>query len=69
MTGMNREKEIWAMALWVEKNLGHEGWFYIAQRQDQLLAQGEDQGAKLWAEVGEKFDQITNERIGSSKVN
>lgn len=56
---MDRDKEIWAMALWVEKRHGANGWFYIAQQQDRLLAEGEDEGARLWARVGERFKAIT----------
>jgi hypothetical protein len=29
---MNRDQELWAMALWVEKHHGGKGWFYIAQQ-------------------------------------
>ena len=49
------------MALWVEKHHGSNGWFYIAQQQDRLLAEGEDEGAKLWALVGERFKEISAE--------
>ena len=55
---MNREKELWAMALWVEKHHGADGWFYITQQQDRLIALGEGRGAELWQEVGRRFRQI-----------
>jgi hypothetical protein len=61
--------EFWAMALLVEKHHGADGWFYIAQQQDRLLAQGEDAGAKLWAQVGKRFDEVTQTRRHSTKLN
>lgn len=37
----SRDQELWGVALWVEKHHGENGWFYIAQQKDRLLAAGE----------------------------
>ncbi len=55
---MTRDEELWGMALWVEKNHGEEGWFYIAQQQDRLLAEGDFGGMKLWRDVDERFKKL-----------
>ena len=47
------------MALLVKKHHGANGWFYFAQQQDRLLHAGEDEGVKLWKNVGERFRAIT----------
>ena len=57
------------MALWVEKHHGQEGWFFIAQKQDRLIAEGEDGGARLWAEVGRQFNKITSRPREPMKLN
>ncbi|MEE4210017.1 MAG: hypothetical protein V2I43_12195 [Parvularcula sp.] len=59
MQRLTQEKEIYAMALWVEKHHGENGWLFIAQKQDELLAAGQDEGANLWLKVGESFEKIT----------
>jgi hypothetical protein len=53
-----REKEIWAIALWVEKHHGDEGDFYIAQQMDRLLAEGELDGMAMWRQVAERFEKL-----------
>ncbi|MBV7267548.1 DUF6961 family protein [Erythrobacter ani] len=58
---INRDKELWAMALWAEKHHGAGGWLYITQKQDELLARGEDAGADLWKKVGERFKEISGD--------
>ncbi|MDY6948950.1 MAG: hypothetical protein SXG53_24920 [Pseudomonadota bacterium] len=55
---MNREQELWGMTLWVEKHYGEKGWFYIAQQQDRLLAEGSFDGVALWRAVGERLGQL-----------
>lgn len=57
------------MALWVEKHHGEEGWFFIAQQQDRLIAEGEDEGARLWAEVGKHFGEIVTGAQKPSSLN
>lgn len=63
------ERTIWAIALWVESIHDRDGWFYIAQQQDHLLEQGKDFGAKFWALVGERFNQIERQEQSRSRAN
>ena len=63
---LSRDAELWAMALWVEKHHGENGWFHIAQQQDRLLEAGDRNGVALWNLVGERFETLTT---GSSSPN
>lgn len=58
---LTREKEIWGIALWVEKKHGSDGWFYIAQQMDRLLAEADLDGVALWKEVSQRFEKLTGE--------
>lgn len=63
---MTRDQELWGMALWVEKHHGKNGWFYIAQQQDRLLAEGEFGGVATWRQVGQRFEQLHDTRYNVS---
>ena len=58
---VTREHEIWAMALWVEKHHEADGHEFIANRIASLEAEGENEGAALWSEVGRRYSNL---RIG-----
>lgn len=55
---LTRDQELWGMALWVEKHHGENGWLFIAQQQDRLLAEGDFEGMTLWRSVGERYEQL-----------
>ncbi|MEZ5748721.1 MAG: hypothetical protein R3D83_02175 [Caenibius sp.] len=55
---VSREQELWAVALWVEKHHGENGWLHIAQQQDRLLAEGDLDGVAMWRKVGERFEVL-----------
>lgn len=57
---LTRDQELWAMALWVERVHGSEGWFYIAQQQDRLLETGDLDGIAMWRSVGERFEKLVD---------
>ena len=59
---LTRDKEIWGMALWVEKHHGENGWLHISQQQDRLLEAGDYEGINLWRKVGERFDELCDAR-------
>lgn len=52
---MNRERELWAMALWVEKHHGEFGIDYILDHIEKLEHTGEDGGILLWSQVFDRF--------------
>lgn len=55
---VTRDQELWGIALWVEKHHAENGWFYIAQQQDRLLADGDFDGVAMWRTVGERFEAL-----------
>ena len=59
---ITRDREIWGIALWVEKQHGENGWLHIAQQQDRLLNEGNFEGMKLWRKVGERFEELIAQR-------
>ena len=62
---LSREQELWAIALWVERNHGENGWLHIAQEQDRLLGSGDFEGVKLWRAVGQRFEKLVKSQPGS----
>lgn len=58
---MTPDQELWGVALWVERNHGENGWFFIAQQQDRLLALGDDAGARRWDEIGRRLEALRGE--------
>ncbi|MCP9221476.1 hypothetical protein MKP08_01770 [Erythrobacter sp. LQ02-29] len=56
---LNRDQELWAVALWVEKNHGKEGPAYIAQQIERLFNEGDEAGIATWKTVAERFDQLS----------
>lgn len=55
---LNREQELWAMALWIEKTQGENAWFFVAQQKDRLLAEGDPLGLGLWNEVERRLAML-----------
>jgi hypothetical protein len=55
---MSRDKEQWAMALWVEKHHGADGPAYIADQIARLATENEPDGVSLWLRVAERYDQL-----------
>lgn len=60
---LTRDQELWALALWVERQHGADGWLHIAQEQDRLLADNDLAGAAMWRKVGERYDQLRPEQV------
>lgn len=58
VASMNRERELWGMALWVEKAHGDDGTEYILDRIAKLQRDGEEHGVELWSEVFDRFMQL-----------
>ncbi|MXP13599.1 hypothetical protein GRI44_02370 [Altererythrobacter confluentis] len=58
---LTREKEIWGVALWVEQKHGSDGWLYITQQMDRLLAEADFDGVAFWKEVSQRFETLLRE--------
>ena len=56
---MSKERELWAVALWVEKNHGDQGDLYIARRLDRLHTKGDADGVAMWWKVLERFEALS----------
>lgn len=55
---VTREHELWAMALWVEREHGEEGERFIAERVLHFDAKGDDGGKQLWMDVARHFVEL-----------
>lgn len=45
---VKREQELWALALWVEREFGDEGERFIAERVLHFALEAEEGGKHLW---------------------
>lgn len=61
---VTRDKELWALALWVEKHHGADGRRFIAENVGGLARDGEQGGVDLWREVAARFDQLSGHGVG-----
>lgn len=61
-----RDQELWGMALWVEKHHGDAGHEFIASKIDQLTQAGEEDGAKLWQDVAQRYERLGERTSHSS---
>jgi hypothetical protein len=55
---VTREQELWAMALWVDREHGEEGERFIAERVLHFDSDGDDGGKRLWMEVARRFVEL-----------
>lgn len=55
---MTRDKELWALALWVEKHHGPDGPRFIAEKLGELALAGETGGVDLWKAVAERYARM-----------
>jgi len=55
---VTREQEVWAMALWVDREHGEEAEQFIAGKVLHFVERGDDGGRKLWEEVARRYVQL-----------
>ena len=55
---VTREQEVWAMALWVDREHGEEAEDFIAGKVLHFVERGDDGGRKLWEEVARRYVQL-----------
>lgn len=55
---MTRDKELCALAHWVENRHGADGPRYIAEKVGKFALSGEAGGVDLWRAVAERCDQL-----------
>ncbi len=61
---VTREQELWALALWVEREHEDEGDRFIAERVLHFEARGDRSAKRLWMEVARRFVTL---RTGNPK--
>jgi hypothetical protein len=61
---VKREQELWALALWVEREFGEDGERFIAERVLHFELEAEEGGKHLWLDVARRFVQLRCERSG-----
>lgn len=59
---ITRDKELWALALWVEKHHGADGPRFIAEKVGRFALAGESGGVELWRAVADRFDRLNSGR-------
>ncbi len=65
---MTRNKEIWGMALWLEKQHGGGGHAFITDRISAFEAKGEPKAVDLWLRVKSALSN-SPEALSQSTVN
>lgn len=62
---LRREQELWALALWVEREFGDEGERFIAERVLHFELEAGEGGKHLWLDVARRFVQLRSERAAA----
>jgi len=55
---VSREQELWAMALWVDREHGDQGERFIAERVLFFDAQSDAGGKQLWMDVARRYVEL-----------
>ncbi|WP_412071338.1 DUF6961 family protein [Qipengyuania sp. SS22] len=55
---ITREQEIWAMALWVDREHGEDAEEFIAEKVLQFEHRGETGGKDLWMQVARRYVEL-----------
>ncbi|MAM39660.1 MAG: hypothetical protein CL949_14415 [Erythrobacter sp.] len=55
---ITREQEIWAMALWVDREHGEDAEEFIAERVLHFEENGETGGKDLWIQVARRYVEL-----------
>ena len=58
IVSVTREQELWAMALWVDREHGKDGERFNTQRVLHFDVIGHERGKQLWMDVARKFVEL-----------
>ena len=58
IVSVTREQELWAMALWVDREHGEDGEHFITERVLHFEEIGDKGGKQLWMDVARKFVEL-----------
>lgn len=57
---ITRDQELWALALWVEREHGEDGDRFIAERVLHFAESGEAGGQELWMQVARRYVDLVD---------
>lgn len=63
---VTRDQELWALALWVEREQAEEAERFIAERVLHFESEGNEGGKHLWMDVARRFIQLRSARDRSA---
>ncbi len=63
---VTREQELWVLALWVEREHGEDGEWFIAQRLLHFEAEDNEDAVQLWTKVAERYVQLKAGSTGNA---
>lgn len=55
---VTREQEIWALALWIDRENGEDAEDFTAGKVLHFVERDDEAGRKLWEEVARRFVQL-----------
>lgn len=58
---MNREQELWAIALWIEQNHPGDAAEYIGQQVRRLTTASDQAGIAMWMAVAGRYDALQHQ--------
>lgn len=58
-----REKELWALAIWVERQHSDESEQFIAGRVRHFDAKGDIGGKQLWMDVARRYSDLKTTKV------
>lgn len=59
---LTRDQELWAAALWVERNHGDNGLDHIAFEVERLTSEGDDFGVAAWKDIEVCYRQLRDKK-------
>lgn len=55
---LTRDQELWAAALWVERNHGDSGLDHIEREVERLAAEGDEAGVETWEAIADRYRRL-----------
>lgn len=59
---LTRDQELWAAALWVERNHGDNGLNHFAREIERLAAEGDEAGVATWEAIADRYRQLRDKK-------
>ena len=55
---MEKQHEVWAEALWVERHKSRDGPGFIVEQLGRLALLGDEAGVARWRQIAQAYDQL-----------